>query len=136
MTAWPSAWRTLSKEDDEVKTVVKVALGILLGFTILTAGCAALVGVAANDPEVKKSVQQLDGAAKDLDDMAGENDASYKAKMRQVTLGMSKADVRALLGKPRDKQVMRTEYGRDDTWYYGSWQLSFENGSLTSKNRW
>jgi outer membrane protein assembly factor BamE (lipoprotein component of BamABCDE complex) len=55
--------------------------------------------------------------------------------MRKVKLGMTKQQVRSIMGKPRDKQVFRSEYGRDDTWYYGTWQLSFTDNSLESKNR-
>jgi outer membrane protein assembly factor BamE (lipoprotein component of BamABCDE complex) len=119
-----------------MKMVIKITLGILLACVVLVGGCTALIAGAADDPEVKKSVAQLEKAGEDLDDMTGENDHNYRAKMRQVELGMSKSDVRGLLGKPRDVQVMRSDYGRSDTWYYGSWQLSFENGVLDGKNRW
>jgi outer membrane protein assembly factor BamE (lipoprotein component of BamABCDE complex) len=94
------------------------------------------ISAAASDPEVKKSVAQLEKASDDLDDMAGENDVKYRAHMKQVELGMTKEQVRGLLGKPRDTQVMRSDYGRMDTWYYGSWQLSFTDGVLDGKNRW
>ena len=56
--------------------------------------------------------------------------------MQQVELGMTTDQVRDLLGKPRDTQVMRSDYGRSTTWYYGSWQLSFTDDVLDGKNRW
>jgi outer membrane protein assembly factor BamE (lipoprotein component of BamABCDE complex) len=75
-------------------------------------------------------------ATEDLEDVAGENDARYRAKMKRVKLGMTKAEVRRTMGQPpRDRQVFRSEFGRDESWYYGSWQLNFENGELRSKNR-
>jgi outer membrane protein assembly factor BamE (lipoprotein component of BamABCDE complex) len=75
-------------------------------------------------------------ATEDLEDVAGENDARYRAKMKQVKLGMTKAEVRRTMGEPpRSKQVFRSEFGRDESWYYGSWQLNFENNRLRSKNR-
>ena len=68
--------------------------------------------------------------------MSGDNDVQYRAAMQQVELGMTTDQVRDLLGKPRDTQVMRSDYGRSTTWYNGSWQLSFTDDVLDGKNRW
>jgi hypothetical protein len=67
--------------------------------------------------------------------MTGDNDASYRAGMKQVSMGMSRAEVIDLVGKPRSCQHFRSDYVKDDTCYWGSWQIVFENGEVTSKNR-
>ena len=118
-----------------MKTVIKIALGIMLAGFVMVAGCAAVIGTAASDPEVKKSLAQADKAVDDLNDMAGENDRNYRAAMKQVKLGDSRADVIALLGKPRDKQVMQSDFGRSEMLYYGSWQISLSDGVVDGKNR-
>jgi outer membrane protein assembly factor BamE (lipoprotein component of BamABCDE complex) len=111
-----------------MKTVLKIALGILLAGVVLIGGCTALIAGAANDPEVKKSVAALD-------DMTGANDGQYRAKIKRVELGMTQDEVVAIMGKPRDKQRMESEFGTDVSLYYGSWQLNFTDGVLDSKNR-
>ena len=90
----------------------------LLGLALVGAGCA--------------ETEDLEKASDDLSDMTGENDRNYKAAMRKVHIGDEKAKVIALLGKPRDKQTMRSEYGKTEMLYYGSWQLSLEDGSVRS----
>jgi hypothetical protein len=116
--------------------VVKIALGIILALVVLTAGCAALIGTAAKDPEVKKAMSDLDKASDDLSDMSGDNDAEYESKMAQVAIGMPEEDLLALMPAPRDTQEMQSEYGTNSTYYWGSWQVTVENGRVTSKNRW
>jgi outer membrane protein assembly factor BamE (lipoprotein component of BamABCDE complex) len=74
-------------------------------------------------------------ASEDLDDVAGENDSQYRDNVRQVKLGMTRDDVRSIMGPPRDRQTMRSEYGRTDFWYYGTWQITFDQGKVDSKNR-
>jgi outer membrane protein assembly factor BamE (lipoprotein component of BamABCDE complex) len=97
---------------------------------------ALFAGVTMGQDSCSEDAKELEDATRDLEDISGENDARYRAKMRQVKLGMSRAEVRRIMGqKPRDKQVFRTEFGRDESWYYGSWQLNFENNKLRSKNR-
>lgn len=96
---------------------------------------ALLLILAAAFGGATVGADSCEDATKDLEDISGENDSQYKAKMRQVQLGMSKKEVRGLLGAPHDKQVFRSESGRDESWYYGTWQLNFENGNLRSKNR-
>lgn len=115
-----------------MKLVLKITLGIILGAVLLVAGCTALIGAGASevakDPEVKAAVE-------DLNDLSGDNDAKYKASMQQIELGMTKAEVISIAGKPRDVQRMRSELGLDESLYYGSWQLNFTDGVLESKNR-
>lgn len=62
-------------------------------------------------------------------------------KIKQVKIGDTRREVRKLLGKPEDTQRQESEFGVSDCWYYGvlaekSWQLCFDDGKLTSKNRW
>jgi outer membrane protein assembly factor BamE (lipoprotein component of BamABCDE complex) len=111
-----------------MKTVLKITLGILLACVVLIGGCTALIAGAASDPEVKKSVEALE-------DISGDNDAQYRNSIRQVELGMTQDEVRSIMGKPRSKQRMESDYGTDVTLYYGSWQLNFTDGVLESKNR-
>jgi DNA replicative helicase MCM subunit Mcm2 (Cdc46/Mcm family) len=86
--------------------------------------------------ELDKSADDLEKSQRELEDLSGDNDSRYRSKMKQVEIGMSKGEVRDIMGsKPRDTQVMESEYGKNETWYYGSYQLSFDNGKLTSKNR-
>jgi hypothetical protein len=66
-----------------MKTVVKVTLGILLACVILIAGCAALIGGAA------------DSVQKDND-----KTAITRAQYRQVKTGDRKTEVESLLGDP------------------------------------
>ena len=63
-----------------------------------------------------------------------------KKKVKQVKLGDTKREVRALLGKPENSDRMEVEGMKMDCWYYGvlaerSWQFCFNNGKLESKNR-
>jgi outer membrane protein assembly factor BamE (lipoprotein component of BamABCDE complex) len=97
---------------------------------------ALFAGVTMGQDSCSEDAQDLEDATQDLEDISGENDPRYRAKMRRVKLGMTKAEVRRIMGqKPRDKQVFSSEFGRDESWYYGSWQLNFENNKLRSKNR-
>lgn len=72
---------------------------------------------------------------------ADKQSSRVAAHIQQVHLGASKAQVRAILGKPDSTQRMVTSGLVDDTWYYGtlsakgSWQFVFVNGRLTAKNR-
>jgi outer membrane protein assembly factor BamE (lipoprotein component of BamABCDE complex) len=76
---------------------------------------------------------------KSLDDSAKSGKAAT-ASMSQVRLGMTRAQVEAILGKPDSDQSMTSSYDTSSCIYYGTlsdddWQLCFTNGSLDSKNR-
>ena len=44
-----------------MKSVVQIALGVVLGMTILVGGCTAVIGgMAASDPDVQDAVAKLD----------------------------------------------------------------------------
>jgi hypothetical protein len=104
------------------RSVVALSALALAGVTMGQDSCAE------SARELEKSADELDQSAKDLeesgrelDDMSGENDSRYRSKMRRVEIGMSKGEVRDIMGsKPRDTQVMESEYGKNETWYYGS----------------
>jgi outer membrane protein assembly factor BamE (lipoprotein component of BamABCDE complex) len=61
-------------------------------------------------------------------------------KVKEVKLGDSKKEVRAALGKPENTDRMESEGMTMECWYYGvladrSWQFCFDDGKLSSKNR-
>ena len=44
-----------------MKSVLKIALGVILGLTVLIAGCTAVIGgTAASDPDVQNAVAAID----------------------------------------------------------------------------
>jgi len=100
---------------------------------VLIGAAGLLLGAAFGGATM--GADSCEEATEDLEDVAGENDSQYRAKVRQVKLGMSRAKVRAIMGPPRDKQTMRSEFGHSDYWYYGTWQITFDHGKVDSKNR-
>lgn len=71
-----------------------------------------------------------------LNDVAGENDAKYAPKIAQVKIGMTKAQVVGIMGKPpRDQQKMESADSTSEYIYYGSYQLTFTDDKLDSKNK-
>lgn len=63
-----------------------------------------------------------------------------KAKVKKIQLGDSKKRVRKVLGKPENTDRQEVEGLTMECWYYGvladrSWQFCFDNGKLSSKNR-
>jgi hypothetical protein len=117
-----------------LKTVLKVALGIVLGATVLIGGCVALIGAGvdeANDEQKKKGITARE--------------------FRSVPLDSSRAEVRQRLGRPENAQAFEqagidglTEPSRSSCIYYPekgkdilegrTFQLCFTNGRLDSKN--
>lgn len=74
------------------------------------------------------------------------NDANSQSKtvakhIKEIHLGMTRAQVRGIVGKPDSTQHFESNGLKDDTWYYGtlstkgSFQFVFTNGRLTAKNR-
>lgn len=100
-----------------MKTVLKVALGIILGLTVLIVGCAVIVGVGVND-------------AVDKVDKDNQKTAVTQAQIDRIKPGKSRASVERLLGKPAadDIQTSVTSDGKDVTVYY-----PVKNGNLLDR---
>jgi hypothetical protein len=118
-----------------LRTVLKVALGILLAFVLLIGGCMLLIGGAANE------------AGKSIERDQNEN-AITNSQARSIKTGMTKSEVIDQLGPPKDTQESETEgLGKDQCLYWNvkggealdSWQFCFRGGGssakLESKNR-
>jgi hypothetical protein len=119
-----------------MKTILKITAGILLAGCVMIGGCVALVGGAAS--EVDNQMQK-----------EANRSAITKVQLASVKMGDSKKSVITTLGKPDDSQHMETstEFGdsTSDCIYYNvkgkDWsdldmhQLCFDDGKLTSKNR-
>jgi hypothetical protein len=118
-----------------LKTVVKVALGLVLGMVVLIGGCVALIGAGVDDADDEQRKKGI-----------------TLREFRSVSMGSSRADVRAELGKPEDAQEFESAgiEGLDNTASRGSciyypekgkglfegrsFQLCFTDGRLDSKN--
>lgn len=117
-----------------MKTVFKVALGIILGLTVLIGGCVAVLGAGVDeaDKEQKKK---------------GITVAQFKAQKT----GKAERAVRTDLGDPEDAQQFEdagveglVKPSKSSCIYYPekgkgigegrSFQLCFTNGKLDSKN--
>ena len=114
-----------------MRTVVKIALGIILAGVVLIAGCAVLFGAFVS--EVDKGVRE-----------EGQKNAISRSDAARVKKGMSRREVVEILGKPRDTQTSEDELGKTTYLYYNvkggggalnQWQFVFENGKLRAKNR-
>jgi hypothetical protein len=120
----------------ELKTIVKVFIGVILALVVVIVGCAALIGGAANE------------ASKELDRQQQQH-AITRNQFRSLRLGMSERQVRAAVGKrPENRQAFESEgildeepsrssciyYNRAGGTFGDSFQLCFENGHLSSKN--
>lgn len=119
-----------------MKTVLKVALGMMLGGLVLIAGCAALIGAGA------------DKVSKDLDRQQQAHAISL-AKFRGVKHGWTERQVIGYVGKrPQDRQefegenALSREPANSSCIYYNRaagrpgdlFQFCFEQGRLRSKN--
>lgn len=118
-----------------MKTVLKVALGFILGAVVLIGGCTVLFAAGVNEADKE---QQEKGIT--------------MSEFRAVDLGSSRADVRRSLGEPESAQQFESAgiEGIEDTAskssciYYPqkgkgilegkSFQLCFTDGKLDAKN--
>jgi outer membrane protein assembly factor BamE (lipoprotein component of BamABCDE complex) len=96
---------------------------------------ALLLVLAAAFAGATMGAESCEESVENLEDVSGENDSQYRDNVRRVKLGMTRQEVRAITGPPRSKQTMRSEFGRSDYWYYGTWQITFDHGKVDSKNR-
>jgi hypothetical protein len=55
---------------------------------------------------------------------------SYMSNQGRLQFGMSTSQVRSILGEPSHKQESRSATSSADFWYYGKYQLVFENDRL------
>lgn len=118
-----------------MKTVVKVALGLVVGSLVLIGGCVALIGAGVDEADKEQRRKGI-----------------TLREFRSVQMGSSRADVRTELGKPEDAQHFENagieglegSASRGSCVYYPekgkgilegrSFQLCFTNGRLDSKN--
>ncbi len=116
-------------------TVLKVALGVLLGFVVLIVGCAALIGAGANHVAHQLTTQQ-------------NQNAITEAQGSGVSLGTTLGDVESRFGTPKSTQESANAgLGTQQCIYYNiaggsvgdQWQFCFDGkgsgAKLTNKNR-
>lgn len=118
-----------------MKTVMKVALGILLASTVLIVGCVALLGTAANEVDEQLTTEQ-------------NTNAITLQQYRDVAIGIRKGQVVEALGEPADRQEFESEgflrdepqsssciyYNRRGGEFGQAFQFCFDGNRLTSKN--
>jgi hypothetical protein len=119
-----------------MKTVMKIALGLILGAIVLIVGCTALIGTAADE-----AIDELDREQR--------AHAIPKSAYDRMRIGMTEKQVVATAGKrPEDRQdfesegILDSEPERSSCIYYNraggefgdSFQLCFTDGRLDSKN--
>jgi hypothetical protein len=120
-----------AQEVKPMKTMLKIAGGIILAFVLLIAGCTALIGVGAN--EVQKESNEH---------------AITRAQYRAIKSGMTRAQVEAKLGEPANDQDMNVSveelsvasntqciYYNEKDEIVSMYQFCFDNGKLNSKAR-
>lgn len=143
-----------------MKTILKITAGILLAGTIAIVAVAALVGSAASsvDKQMTQAAAQVDKNTTATADAATPK-THKKAKpkpgtitfraYRSVTTGMTKSQVRHLIGAPQDITRDETDLGefggvqKTEMWSYGNrggsvldmngFMFTFTNGTLDSK---
>jgi outer membrane protein assembly factor BamE (lipoprotein component of BamABCDE complex) len=104
------------------KTIKWFVIACFSLIVILIAVAIVGLGVAANDSDKQAT--------------------NVAAHISEIHMGMTRPEVRAILGKPDSTQHLESGGLVSDMWYYGtlstkgSYQFAFDNGVLTSKNRW
>ena len=114
-----------------MKTMLKIAGGIVIAVVLLTAGCAALLGAGVSEAQKESNKHAI-----------------TRAEYRSVKSGMNRRQVEAKLGAPADDQDMNVSFKdlgvKQNTQciYYnevdelmGMFQFCFDNGKLSSKSR-
>ena len=122
-----------------MKTILKVALGIILGLTVLIVGCAVIVGVGVNEA--------VDEVQKDSDKTAI-TQADYES-VKTGPDGNSRKRIESRFGEPQSQQDVETgeiegvpDSSSDlECIYYNRkgklvslYQFCFENGRVESKS--
>lgn len=118
-----------------MKTVLKVALGVILALVVLIVGCTAILAGGA------------DQVADEIDKQQRANSITLE-QYRAVKTGISQAGLEKRLGEPSDAQEFESEVPELDAKSKGSciyynrrggeigdlFQFCFENGKLSSKS--
>ena len=77
-------------------------LVVVAGFALLLVACAE---TEEAETQLEEAQTELEEAQTELEDISSENDAQYRAKLRKVKLGMTRRQVREIMGeRPRDTQ--------------------------------
>lgn len=117
-----------------MKTILKIALGIVLGVVVLIVGCSALFAAGVDEAEDERTKEGI-----------------TRAEFRSVKQGTRQRAVRQRLGKPESAQEFEQQIPeiqntprRSSCIYYPergkplfegrSFQFCFDAGRLTSKN--
>lgn len=119
-----------------MKTVCKVAIGVVIALVLLIGGCTAIVGVGVN--EVSKEADKY---------------AITPEQWKTVKQGMTKKQVEKAIGEPNPDQQQEFEsqlpesLGGEttslDCWYYAkpgqlgmpSYQVCFTNGRVDTRSK-
>lgn len=118
-----------------MKTVLKVALGMLLAATVLIVGCVALIGGAANEVSKQITTEQ-------------NTNAITLQQYRNAEIGTRRSTIEKRFGPPEDKQEFESEgivtdepsnssciyYNRKGGEIGDAFQFCFDENRLTSKN--
>jgi hypothetical protein len=116
-----------------MKTVIKIALGVLLAGVVLIGGCAVMIGAGAESvsKEIDKQEQQSEQHGRNL-----------AKKAKQLEHGMTRAEVIELMGKP--SSVDKSSYDGLGKMEILSWDVfldgrfvmvTLDNGEVTSIDR-
>lgn len=114
-----------------MSTILKVAAGIIVAFVALAVGAVLVIGGAAS--EVSKEMEKQQSS-----------NSITQAEFRSLKDGASLTAVRKKFGKPDNEQTQQIDgLGRQTHLYYNveggeigdSYQLVFDDGKLTSKNK-
>jgi hypothetical protein len=118
------------------RTGLKIFAAIVAAGLVGVVGCAVLVVGGANEVANELNAEQ-------------KRSAITLSQYREMEIGMTQAEVRAIAGKPpTDRQTFETEgylseepetssciyFNKTGGEFLDSYQLCFDNGKLTSKN--
>src|SRR5262245_49004577 len=116
----------------------------MFGRTLTGLALTAALGLSACTMEEPDSYSEQGKGTKVAKTKGDTKIPRWKQHMNEVSMGMSMAEVKALLGKPSDTDSSESEFMGDtttmDTWTYGDpieddsiWMLSFTDGKLDGK---
>jgi hypothetical protein len=113
--------------------------------TLLVLVAAAAIGVSAGGSELLAKIPSVTDTATEVGSRAGIDDQGAAqispAEFLQVKRGVTRDELRALVGKPEDSDSSKVEGVRLDCWYYGvvgatgAFQFCFADDRLVSRFR-